>query len=90
MPSYELQIDMLPRPYVNDAQSDTIKKALQSLGFEDIEKFTMGKSRTIALKARNIKEAREIVAGILKVPEIGPSPTMETYTMSSRRVRASK
>lgn len=90
MPNYELQIDMLPRPYINDAQSYTIQRALQSLGFEGIEKFTMGKSRTITLEARNIKEAREIAAGILKVPETGPSPTMETYTMSLRRIRASK
>ena len=90
MPEYECLLIIKLKDVISDPQGDAVKSCLQQLGFEGIGSLRMGKERTFILSASNLREAKETVEKIAKLPQIGASPVMETYEYSLKRLRPKK
>jgi phosphoribosylformylglycinamidine synthase len=62
---------------VSDPQGLTIKRALESLGYQDLEDVRIGKFVVIRLRCKDINSAQEQIDGMCK--KLLANPIIEEY-----------
>ena len=58
MPSYRVEIHVMPRPALLDPQGRAVEHALRALEFEGVGSVRMGKMLTLDLEAPDVSAAR--------------------------------
>lgn len=71
------RIDVTLKPTVNDPQGLTIKGALHSLGFTDVDSVRAGKYMEVRLEAKNKKAAEKQVSEMCS--KLLANPVIEEY-----------
>ena len=59
MSRYELEIHVTPRPGLLDPEGQAIHRALQNLGFRQVEEVRVGKAIYVEVEAETADRARE-------------------------------
>jgi phosphoribosylformylglycinamidine synthase len=66
MESFWARVVVMPKPVVNDPEGITIRNALRSLGFGEVEEVRAGKNLELHLAAESEMEARSRVEEMAK------------------------
>ena len=75
--SYLARVDITLKPAVNDPQGLTIRGALHSLGFKEVESVRAGKYMELRIDAPDRKEAEARVTEMCK--KLLANPVIEDY-----------
>lgn len=81
----EAEVYVTLKKTVADPQGLTVKHALESLGYKDIEGVRMGKLVKMKLKSRNAEKAKKEVAEMCK--KLLSNPIIEEYSFKISEVR---
>lgn len=78
MPMWIGDIEVMLKPSVNDPQGQSIRGALRSLGFAQVESVRAGKVFQVHLSAANVEEARSAIDRMCE--QLLANPVIEGYT----------
>jgi phosphoribosylformylglycinamidine synthase len=78
------EIYIMLKKTVSDPQGLTIKHALESLGYKDLEEVRFGKLITVKLKTDNKKEARKKLNEMCK--KLLANPIIEDYDFKIEKI----
>ncbi|MEN3008676.1 phosphoribosylformylglycinamidine synthase subunit PurS [Pseudothermotoga sp.] len=74
---YRVTVQILPKEGVFDPQGQTVKGALEKLGFEGVESVRMGKLIELVLDVKGEQEARVRVISMCE--KLLANPVVESY-----------
>ncbi len=81
----EVEIYIALKKTVSDPQGLTIKHALESLGYQNLEDVRVGKLVTIKLSSKDKKEVKERVDEMCQ--KLLANPTIEDYSLKIEEVK---
>ena len=80
----EVEIYIRLKKTVSDPQGLTVKHALQSLGYQDLEEVRVGKFITVKLNSRDKKEAKQRTDEMCR--KLLANPIIEDYSFKIEEV----
>ena len=81
----EVEIYITLKKTVSDPQGLTIKRALDSLGYQNLEEVRVGKLVTIKLRSKNKEEAKQKVDEMCQ--KLLANPIIEDYSFKIKEVK---
>ena len=81
----EVEIYITLKKTVSDPQGLTIKHALDSLGYQDLEEVRVGKLVTIKLRSKNKEEAKQKVNEMCQ--KLLANPIIEDYSLKIKEAK---
>ena len=81
----EVEIYITLKKTVSDPQGLTIKHALESLGYQNLEKVRVGKLVTIKLSSKDKEEAKKKVDEMCQ--KLLANPVIEDYSLKIEEVK---
>ncbi|WP_448536406.1 phosphoribosylformylglycinamidine synthase subunit PurS [Pseudothermotoga sp.] len=76
---YRVRVQILPREGVFDPQGQTVKGALEKLGFEEVKEVRLGKLIEIVLDAEDESQVKERTKAMCE--KLLANPIIETYQL---------
>jgi phosphoribosylformylglycinamidine synthase subunit PurS len=80
--SFEVSVNVLPKPGISDPQGQTIERALPNLGFEGVRDVRVGKRIQFTLDALDQDEATTRAAQMCE--QLLANTVIETYEVNVR------
>lgn len=77
--TYLAHIRVSFKPGVHDPESETIDRALNRLGFDQIASLTSGKFFDIQIQAESVDAARQLASNMCE--KLLANPVIETYSV---------
>lgn len=80
MPTWELDVVVMPKPGVNDPEGEAILGGLRSLGYQGVERVRAGRSIRLQITAETAEAAGKIAAEM--ADRLLANPVIEVYRVS--------